>query len=93
MQAIKLPTLLERGALAIWLEMSEEAQIDHETTKKAIADGIMPTAFTSLEEFHQRKLHPGFFRTMTTGASHRLLLSSIMPLFSISWICASICIL
>ena len=29
------------------------------TAKKAVIDGIMPMAFTSLEEFHQHKLHLG----------------------------------
>lgn len=59
MQGIKLPTLLEGEGVAIWLELSEEAQKDYETAKRAVIDGIMPMAFTSLEKFHQRKLHPG----------------------------------
>ena len=59
MQAIKLPTLLEGESLAIWLELSDEEQKTYETAKKAVVDGIMPMAFTSLEEFHQHKLHPG----------------------------------
>ena len=60
MQAIKLPMLLEGEALAIWLELSDEGeQKTYEIAKKAVVDGIMPMAFTSLEEFHQRKLHPG----------------------------------
>ena len=59
MQAVKLPTLLEGEALAIWLDLTENEQKDYERAKKAIIDGIMPMAFTSLEEFHHRKLHPG----------------------------------
>ena len=59
MQAIKLPMLLEGETLATWLELSDEEQMTYETAKKAVVDGIMPMAFTSLEEFHQRKLHPG----------------------------------
>ena len=42
MQAVKLPTFLEGETLAIWLELSEEAQKDYETAKKAVIDGIMP---------------------------------------------------
>ena len=57
MQALKLPTLLEGEALAIWLELSDE-QKDYKRAKKGIIDKIMPMAFTSLVEFHQRKLHP-----------------------------------
>ena len=42
MQAVKLPTFLEGEALAIWLELSEEAQKDYKTAKKTVIDGIMP---------------------------------------------------
>ena len=59
MQAVKLPTLLERKALAIWLNLSVDDQKDYEKAKKSVVDGIMPMAFTSLEEFHHRKIHPG----------------------------------
>jgi len=59
MQAIKLPMLLEGEALAIWLELSDDKQKTYNTAKKAIIDGVMPMASTSLEEFHQRELHPG----------------------------------
>ena len=55
-QALKLPTLLEGEALAIWLELEDEQQKDFKTAKGKI---IMPMAFSTLEEFHQRKLHPG----------------------------------
>jgi len=56
-RAIKLPTLLEGEALAIWLELSDDKQKTYDTAKKAIIDGFMPIVFTSLEEFHQHKLH------------------------------------
>ena len=45
--------------MAIWLDLSDDDQKDHEKAKKSVVDGIMPMAFTSLEEFHHRKLHPG----------------------------------
>ena len=56
---LKLPTLLEGEALAIWLELSEEQQGDYATAKKVICDAIMPMEFVSLDGFHQRKLRPG----------------------------------
>jgi len=59
MQAIKLPMLLEGEALAIWLELSDDEQKLYDTAKNAIIDGVMPMAFTSLEESHQCKLHLG----------------------------------
>jgi len=47
MQTIKLPTLLEGEALAIWLELSDDDQKNYATAKKAIIDGIMPMSFIS----------------------------------------------
>ena len=58
-QAIKLPTLLEGEALAIWLELTEEQRKDYEIAKKEIQNTIMPMGFVSLEEFHRRRLRPG----------------------------------
>ena len=57
-KAIKLPTLLEGEALAIWLELSEEEQGSYEEARKQIQGKMMPMEFVSLEEFHRRKLRP-----------------------------------
>lgn len=57
--ALRLPTLLEGEALAIWLELSEEQQGDYKTAKEKLKCKMMPMGFASLEEFHRRKLHPG----------------------------------
>ena len=56
--ALKLPTLLEGEALAVWLELMEE-QKDYNGTKKKIIEAIMPMRFVSLQDFHQRALLPG----------------------------------
>ena len=58
-KALKLPTLLEGEALAIWLELSEEQQGDYDSAKGAIVKKMAPMGFATLEQFHQRKLHPG----------------------------------
>ena len=58
-KAIKLPTLLEGEALAVWLELTLEQHMDYETAKKEIQNTIMLMGFVSLEEFHRRKLRPG----------------------------------
>ena len=58
-KALKLPTLLEGKALAIWLELAEEEQKDYNGTKKRIIEGIMPMRFVSLQDFHQWPLLPG----------------------------------
>ena len=57
--AVKFPTLLEGEALAAWLELSEEEQGQYTVAKEKIAEKLTPMAFSSLEEFHKRKLLPG----------------------------------
>ena len=57
--ALKLPTLLEGEALAVWLELSEEQQGDYAAAKKGICTAMMPMEFVSLDGFHRRKLRPG----------------------------------
>jgi len=39
---LKLPTLLEAEALAVWLELTEEEQNDYMVTKQKIIDAIQP---------------------------------------------------
>ena len=58
-QAIKLPTLLEGEALAIWLELTADQQKDYTVSKREIQNAMMPVGFVSLDEFHRRKLRPG----------------------------------
>ena len=58
-KALKLPTLLEGEALAVWLELTEEQQKDYDGTKAKIIDAIMPMRFVSLDDFHKRSLLPG----------------------------------
>ena len=58
-KALKLLTLLEGEALATWLELSEEEQSHYRIAKKRMIEKIAPMKFVTLEEFHQRKLHPG----------------------------------
>ena len=55
MKALKLPTLLEGEALAIWLELSEEEQGAYETAK-VLLKKMTPPEFVTLEEFHKRTL-------------------------------------
>ena len=55
-KAKKLPTLLEREALAIWLELTSEQQEDYAVAKKAMEEAMMPMTFVSLDDFHHRKL-------------------------------------
>ena len=58
-KALKLPTLLEGEALAIWLELSTEQKADYGVAKEQLIAKMAPTEFVSLEEFHSRKLRPG----------------------------------
>ena len=58
-KALKLPTLLEGEALASWLELMEEEQVDFKLMKEKLITKMVPLPFISLEEFHARKLRPG----------------------------------
>ena len=57
-KALKLPTLLEGEPLSIWLEATEEEQAVYETMKEKIITKMAPMAFSSLQEFHNRKMLP-----------------------------------
>jgi len=48
--------LLEREAMAIWLELTAEQQNDYSIAKKEIQSAVMFMGFISLDKFHQRKL-------------------------------------
>ena len=58
-KVLKLPTLLEGEALAVWIELTDDEQKDYAITKKKIIDAIMPVRFVSLADFHKRMLMPG----------------------------------
>lgn len=58
-KALKLPTLLEGEALAVWLELSEEQQQSYATAKKELSIALMPMEFVSLDNFHRRMMRPG----------------------------------
>lgn len=77
-KALKLPTLLEGEALAVWLELTDDEQKDYAVTKKKIVDAIMPMRFVSLADFHKRMLMPGESLSLYI---HQLkqLLSQAMP--------------
>ena len=59
MKTVKLPTLLEGEALAVWLELSDDDKKDYKKAKEHLLKSMMPMEFISLDEFHQRKLRPG----------------------------------
>jgi len=77
-KALKLPTLLEGEALAVWLELTADQQKDYDVTKAKIIDAIMPMRFVSLDDFHKRSLLPGESLTVYV---HQLkqLLTQAMP--------------
>ena len=55
-KAVKLPTLLEGEALAVWLDLTEEQQGDYSVTVEELKKKLAPSGFSSLEAFHTRKL-------------------------------------
>ena len=58
-KALKLPTLLEGEAVAVWLDLTEEEQADYSMTVQKLKEKLAPSGFSSLEAFHTRKLQPG----------------------------------
>ena len=55
-KAVKLPTLLEDKALAVWLDLTKEQQGDYSVTVEELKKKLAPSGFSSLEAFHRRKL-------------------------------------
>ena len=55
--ALKLPTLLEGEALAVWLELSKEQQADYTTAKAAICEAARETT----SSFHRHSIAIGGF--------------------------------
>ena len=58
-KALKLPTLLEGEALAVWLELTGETQENYSDAKKELIKKMAPQSFVSMSDFHKRGLHPG----------------------------------
>ena len=56
-QAMKLPTLLEGEALAVWLELNGHDKADYIKAKNAIKSKLLPPAV--LDRFKRRSLLPG----------------------------------
>ena len=57
--AVKLPTLLEGEALAVWLDLNEDERKTYDVAKKRLIETLMPMGFTLLDRFHTRRLQPG----------------------------------
>ena len=72
-KALKLPTLLEGEALAIWLELSEDEQADYSVVKDKLRNKLAPLDFVSLDDFHRRKLRPGESLSVYVHDSKKLL--------------------
>ena len=51
--ALKLPTLLEGEALAVWLDLTDDERKDYAVTKQKIVDAFKPMSFISLDDFHK----------------------------------------
>ena len=58
-KAVKLPTLLEDEALAVWLDLTKEDQANDSVTVDKLRRKLAPSGFSSLEAFHTQKLQPG----------------------------------
>ena len=57
--AVRLPTLLEGEALAVWLDLNEDEKKTYDVVKKRLIETLMPMGFTVLDRFQTRRLQPG----------------------------------
>ena len=59
-RAVKLPTLLEGEleALVTWLDLSGDDRKDYGIVKEKLTTVMVSTTFSTLEQFHQRRLVP-----------------------------------
>ena len=78
-KALKLPTLLEGEALAMWLELGDRERTDYAMARSNIIDTMMPMGFVSLEAFHSRKLRPGEALSVFVHELKKLLDQQAMP--------------
>ena len=83
-QALKLPTLFEGEALAIWLELTVEQQGNYAMAKTEIIKIIMPI-FISPDEFQQRKLRPGEVLPVFVYDLKKLLAQAMPELDQAAW--------
>lgn len=81
-KALKLPTLLEGEALALWLELAEEEQKDYKTAKEKLVLKMKPPGFISLNEFHQRKMRLGESLSLFVHDLKKLLIQAMPNLDS-----------
>ena len=58
-RAVKLLTLLKEEALATWLDLSGDERKDYGIVKEKLTATMVSTTFSTLEQFHQRRLVPG----------------------------------
>ena len=56
--ALKLPTLLEGEALAVWMELTEDQQKSYATAKKEMVAKMAPVGFVSLRTFIDTNCSP-----------------------------------
>ena len=62
---VKLPTLLEGEALAVWLDLTKEQQSDYSVMVDKLKSKLAPIGFSLLEAFYTRKLQPGWRSVIT----------------------------
>ena len=77
-KARKMPTLLEGEVLAVYLDLSEDEKKDYKVARQKLVDRLAPMKFTSLDEFHARKLHPGESLSVVLHTLKRML-TQAMP--------------
>ena len=68
-QLVKLRTLLEGEALAVWLELAPEDQRDNKTAKRKITARMSLVRFVLLEDFYARRVTFSFCAPAETDSN------------------------
>ena len=61
-KALRIPTLLEKESLAVYLDLNASDRKDYQV-KNALLNAFQPpeARFIALQEYERRKMHPGEF--------------------------------
>lgn len=54
-KTVKLTTLLEGEALAVWLDLMEEEEADYSVTVQKLKEKLVPSGLSLLETFYTQK--------------------------------------
>ena len=78
-KALRIPTLLEKKSLAVYLDLNASDRKDYQAVKNALLNAFQPpeARFISLQEYERKKMYPGEYLQEFLYAIKRLLVRAI----------------